>query len=327
MKIKKIFVPIFKTKCISEPSAIKECLNLFSDRMIPYLEIKKNTKGYERCYRHLNKITHFEQLNRNENVSLKDSIEAVINKNDPFIIPSIYITSNDDFDDNENDIKKFINTLHKKDMPISIRIDAGIDDNVLNLLFLNLYNNDFLFVDINENEYKSSLLFLKKIHASSIRCKVIVISNERPINIQNSSLEENGYNNLFNTTVISSILNEKKFLEDGFASYCSAKNDTYEGEHPVNKSYATFLIYDYSNNSFYSFRTHTSKVSPNNFYELKEILKHPSNHNIINGLFNNTSISNKKLNNYLNGNKPGNASTLITISIIHYIEGIYLLMK
>lgn len=318
-----IFLPILKTKSRSEPLAIRECHDLFNTKIIPYIEIindAENDKGYDKTKNAIGNLLHFEQFYRKKDSELLNIIEKsklICNSN---TISSIEIKKRDlDNDFDFSSIENFVNFIHNGNYSCSIRINTEIDIKDISKIFNVLSDNDYLIIDIEDNMYKSLMVFLKTITSIHRKCKIIIFSNERPTNSTNRDLAYDDYNNSFNTSVLDAIKNDY-FIGDGFGSYCAARNDlTQSGtfKYPV---YGVFVIYDFEKNNFFSYKTnkkeHISKV----YSFLKPKLKDDE---LLSDFFSKTEISNRMLYSFLdNENKKGNAPTYISFSIVHYIEEI-----
>lgn len=319
-----LFIPILKNKAIAEPNAIKACSKIFSNRIIPYIEIineNAESRGYINTKRELGDLVHFEQFYRRKDSTLSDIIKKTINNTRTNIIPSLHLLDEKELIDNIDITSSFIDTIHNKHSNLSIRIPTFTNFNLLNGLMVLLENEDYLIFDIDDNDYKSLTLFFNAINRIPKKCKIIIFSNERPKNSTNKGLADLDYNLSFNTSVIDSIISNS-FNQDGFGSYCAAKNDLNQGGSYKYLIYGAFVIYDYDKNSFFSIKSNTKDHASKAYSQLKSKIK--QNRSIIDKLFFKTPISYNYINKLLdNENKKGSAAQYISFSIIHYIEEIY----
>lgn len=333
MKNDLIFVPIFKNKANAEPNAIEAVKPILNSNTIPYIELindqynekldekgqKKENLGYKKTKNAIKDILHFEQFYRKKNVDIIDIISKTKANTNNKTISSIHILNNSEVDEHFDSIQKCIIELQQKGFKCALRVSTEISEQNIFKFISILEKGDFLFIDIADNDYKSIKLFLNKIDNYNRKCRIIIISDERPTNTTNKSLMMDDYNKSFNTSVINAIINNS-FNQDGFASYCAAKNDLSQGGAYKYDVYGVFVIYEYSKNDFFSFKTdkvgHISTI----YSSLKPKIK--SNKSTISNLFKNTKISYDLLNSFLNNNKKGQAATYICFSIVHYIEEI-----
>lgn len=322
MKNDLIFIPILKNKAVAEPKAIEACSNLFSSRVIPYIEIineDESSRGYKKTKKSTDNILHFEQIYRKKDTDLQDIINKTKNTIDnEHTIYSIIINSNEIIDD-YGIIKDFITYVHSSNHNCALRIPPIANQETIKKLFCDLYANDYLIIDIDDNDYSSLDIYFSMINNLKHECYLIAFSDERPKNSTNKSLAYNDYNHSFNTSVIDNIKNDN-FVINGFGSYCSAKNDLNQGGTYAYHVYGAFVAYNYDKNDFFSFKTEEPDCLPKAYKKIKSILKERVD--IINDLFQKTNISFTMVNEFLSSEKNGTAAMYISISIVHYIEEI-----
>ena len=310
--MKTIFCPLLKTKRVSEKNALmalKETIEKRND-VIPYFElIQGSTDPVAIKYLTIFDKTLFFAEPKNNDELLNLFVYD-------YSIPVFNIT----IQTKQSDINDFINTGHSNSRPIGIRI---ADADVRSFGFVNklLKANDYLFIDIDKSDYKSSsfLLIVNKLVKAY---KTIIISNERSIGYSGKDFSKYDEtfpgDKLFNVSVISSI-KDGSFGFDGFGSYCAAKNDLTEEIKIAVTVYGYFLIFDYDQNNFFVSSTkdpeHISKVY-NSLLD-KIYLKGSS----VLTLLSSTPISKEMLD---DANAVGKLSCprKITIEITHYIEEI-----
>lgn len=313
------FIPIFKSKASAEPKAIAQCKTLFSQRVVPFIEIidEKSSKGYQMISSTLSDTLHFEQYYRKDN-DLLSTINLTNESIGKHVIPCLHIKSSDELNSCADEIIQMINNVHIHTNHCAIRIPAGIINENLILVLSSLSSKDYLFIDIGTGMYSSASGYIKYIKTNFSNPAIIIISNERPNNLTGSSMEQNGFNRTFNTSIIDAI-KKGAFNSDGFGSFCSARDDLNQVALPL-KVYATFLIYNYKHNGFFSIKTTNYDIVARIYKELKYVIS--SYKSVIDDLFILTPISKNMINEFLKSNKKGNASTYISISIVHYIEEI-----
>ena len=315
-----LFIPIFKTKENAEPHVIDQTSRLFGDSIIPYVEL---TKEKSKVITALQDIRHFEQVIRKKkgpdfNTVLSQTV-PLLSKNNVIVV--IHLKGKE-LADNIDTIEGFIEQAHALDRHVGIRIESGTDLKEVTRIQSLLDHDDFLIIDIADQLYNSSILYLRKICRGTDGCKVIVFCDERPAELKAASYASSGFNN-FSTSLIQSI-KDGTFIGDGFGSYCSAKNNLDEGQrNSATKTHAIFLIYRYQENSFFSMksaeRDHVSKVYSLHFKKYIEDNR-STWERFINGK---TPLSYQNLQSFLgNDKRKGNAVKYIEIGMIHYIEEI-----
>jgi len=324
MKNDLYFVPIFKSKFSAEPEAILNCRNLFNTKIIPYIEIinELDSKGYNKILKNIDGIKHFEQIYRKPDSKLNEAIDVTKKLIKDNVIPSIHFTKDDCKSYDLDYLNSFITLCHENNSNCAIRIFLGHSIKETISLSEKLNKDDFIIIDIEDNDYQASSLFLEDLKHIKQKCNLLIFSNERPLKLSNTMLKANAYNEGFNTSLIDSV-KSNSFIEDGFGSYCSAKNDTIESTPNKNEVFGVFLIYNFKENRFFSLKTkkkdHLSRVYSkfkDDFLYDSEIIQ------IVNELFLNTPISKGMIDSFLLDNKKGNASKYIAFSLVHYIEEI-----
>ena len=311
--MKKIFVPIFKTKRSSEKNAIEKTSSLLleSKHVIPYIEAIKDVYNpiVEKYIRLMGESHFFIEPMQNEEL---DGLFVYENA-----IPVCLIGR--DTDNKTIDI--FVKKGEEPPRPIAFRISDS-DSTHAKYLEPKLRDKDYLLVDISGNDYSSSL-FLSAIKMFfNFKCKIIILSNERSVSASGTDLNKhynNKYSNsmFFNHSVINAIKNGT-FDFDGFASYCGAKNDLTEEVKISNDIYGYLLSFNLDKNAFYVItsdtRSHITKV----YNELLDIIG--CDYEIV-SLYKRTPISRELLNLQLSLGKMS-CQKKITIEIVHYLEEI-----
>ena len=204
-----IFIPIFKSKASAEPKAVDQCKALFSQRVLPFIEIidEKKGKGYKKISPVLSDTIHFEQYYRKDD-NLSEIINLTMESGTKHVIPCLQIKSSLEIDLFKDEILQLIRTAHIHKSSCSLRIPAGVFNDNLKAVLHTLSQSDFLFIDIGCGEYGSASYYVEYIKSVAKQTKVIVLSNERPQNLTGSLMEQNGFNRGFNTSVIDSIKNK-----------------------------------------------------------------------------------------------------------------------
>lgn len=306
----KKFIPIFKTKQSSEKKAIQNTLDLLNEKGIfPYLEIIKdiNDSIPQSYFKALGDTTFFAEP------TITEQTDELFDYGNSIPVLSLIKGAS------PTSVNDFISKGHNLKRSIGLRINVG-NSSMINKMVTTLNKEDYLFIDIGNNDY-SSLLYLstfKMLH--TYECTIIIISDERNDKITGRELYKNYYkkysdSTYFNHSVIESITNGT-FDFDGFGSYCGAKNDLTEGVKISNEVYGYLLIYNHLNNSFYIETTDTSDHISRIYNVLVNTIKSDT---VALSLFDSTSRSKALLDDSMAEGKLS-VKKKITIEIVHYIE-------
>ncbi len=313
-----IFVPLIKTKTNAEPFVIEKTKQLFGEDIIPYLEIKKtlNDKNVMSMKLQLSGIRHFEGLVRMKGDNLAQVVESTKTLDSDNTTPVITLNGKEILESSD----LIVGYINEKKIPVAIRIPQVSDSTpLIDYLFGALDEKDFIFIDIGDDPFDSNKSTIDSLCRKPHRCKIIVISNERPLNLTGEDYEDLGYNELIMNTSLVDNIKSGSFHCDGFGSYCSAKNNLNEGggATPV---YAVFLVYNFDKNRFFSIRSDTKNYISTAYASLKtKVQKTNTELRLITEV---TPISFACLNEFMESTQKGIASTYYRFGMINYIEQI-----
>lgn len=301
-----LFIPILKTKQNSETKALKEIICYFSDSIIPYIEVIKSldNKIVQNIFDILSGKDYFLEVVQNATLNP----ESIL----PNQIPVINLSK-------VSDIENTIYILKKYSKRIGLRIKTGFSPMKIASLQGMVSEDDYIFIDIGESKYESSIQYRKIL--SKFGCKIIVITDEHKKEFTGSNYEKDSFTELFNTSVIAAIKNNT-FNEEGFASYCSAKNNLTDNR-PMGASglYAVFFVYNFELNKFYTFKTSKKYHIGKAYSKLRSELANDEKKKKIKELMKECPKSNEMINKLLMKEKA-TASAFIAISIVQYFEEI-----
>lgn len=319
-----IFVPILKSKANAEPRVIEAFSHRFSNTFIPYLQIIKNddktSSRVNKILRQIGTKSAFVELDCE--IPNNDYINKIMSN--PFdknnIIPVIPLKKIDMYD---NFI--FLNTIHNSAKSTAIKID--IDDIILhaakvNKLASKLLKNDYIFVNIHDSAYlplKSILATLK----STSSAKIIVIYQERIDKTMGKEYYDYAYDTAhFKNDLIECIKNAK-FDEDGFASYCTAKNVKNDPINVGNHAVGVLITYNGLNNKFYTVKSNGSGHISTIYTNLKNRINDKTfdKNKELWSLYEKTPTSYHMLEEEM-AKKGCKVTSFIKIGISHYIEQI-----
>jgi len=330
--IKKFF-PILKTKSNSEPNAIKECLGFLGDYIIPYVEVipekeesvKKRKSGFDKIRSLLKDKSFIAQCNRSDKQYmgtvdfgryLEDTFSLTKSLNSNVCI-SIFIRGEQETF-NYKKVNEYIELLHELGYQVAVRCDC-FNDNVARITD-SLELDDYFIFDIGFSDISASFFVFMDIEERVRNPHFLVFSQEINHNLGNKNYSERGYNDgITNTSLMNYYVKQGNDIF-GIGGSCGTKNDTNEFFRGT-MSYALFLTYDSSKNSFYSMRSEKSGEGSTAYRELvSKIESHFKYYEY--GILKNCPISTELLKKQFETHKPGNASTYIKITIINYLEQI-----
>ena len=196
-----IFCPVLKTKRVSERNALQALMPLLEKNadVIPYLQLLKDD-DQNRADKYVNALSDLPFfIEPASNVSLLNLLVY------PQSIP-VFSIRNSSHDAN---LLNYISKCHKINRRVAVKISCYDSKNAAYLLS-QLNSRDYLFIDIDKNDY-SSVALLMILKGMPRQCKIIINSNER--SVAYSGKDFNKYNDsfprvaLFNTSIIKSIKN------------------------------------------------------------------------------------------------------------------------
>ena len=316
-----IFVPLIKTKTNAEPIVIDKAYPLFGKEIIPYLEIKKDLseKNVRNMRSQLSNVLHFEGILRKPGDNLSNLLELSKQLSSDNSI-AVYHLKGNEVRDLLDVVKRSVNDAVSKKIPVAIRLPQVSENSpIIDYLYNTLDEDSFIFIDIGDDPFLSNRLTIEGLCQKPHKCRLIVISNERPVNLTGDDYEDLGYNeSIMNTSLIDSI-KSGSFPCDGFGSYCSAKNNLNEGGGAI-PVYAVFSVYSYELNKFFSIRSDKKEFISTAYASIKDKVQKV---NTELGLITDaTPISHACLNEFLESKQKGIASTYYRIGMINYIEQI-----
>lgn len=318
-----IYIPIFKTKQNVEAKILKKYPLFFGESgFIPYIEI---TKAYEdvitaKTLGAIRSIMHFEEFNVGSNkdfLTYEDQYDKTAQHNN--VILSFRVSSRfaqEDLEAIENIIKK----RKISNLSTAIRIPVGTPENTYMMKLLSfLGNDDWLFIDIDENEYDACTPYIKSCMGKT-KAKVVITATERQTRISGSSYENKTYSHTHNTSLLASVI-EKRLLTEYFGSYASLKNDLTDGVISTS-CYAILTLYDLSKNMFYIIKS-DSKLHVSHVYEelrgpLEVLLSETES--IVSKIFMTAPISYSFIKEVLNKKKRLMAHDMLQVSLLLFLE-------
>jgi len=227
--------------------------------------------------------------------------------NHPFLVPVISIKEN--FTLSDYDLVKLINDLKKDNSSIAIRLTDEFLGKYYELLQNNLSENDYIMLDIREQNVDSKFMELDEFRDLETDAKKILLNSPRLRKMNNGKYENLQFTDKINNKVAEIY---KDYELDGFGDFGGLKDDL-----PVdggkNIGAALALIYFKDENAFFSIVNYDTNLGFYGFEYIKnEIFKRLD-------FFDkdNDCLAIQKIKT-MNGN--GNWKTWITITLTRYIH-------
>ena len=281
-----MYIPILKTRS-SEMNAIKELNYCFSDSIIPMFEvinqkfgldvikeIMNGKKAFIDLFKFsINKYGNRIDLSKAEySWRLSEDNNFYINelkkiKNDLGFIPVISIKK--DFEIKSVDLYSIINNLQSKHNSIALRITDDYLEQY-NDIFSKLRHNDYLMLDIGEQNPDSKFIEIDEFSELEIQSQKVILNSPR-LKEQKNGDYSNGITNNIDTSLVN-IIEEYGF--DGYGDYMGLKDCMPENQGSRGIGNALALLYDYKINKFHCFINEDKNKGMTGYREVKkEILE------------------------------------------------------
>jgi hypothetical protein len=231
------------------------------------------------------------------------------------IIPVISIKKG--YEDDVNLIVSAINKLRKNKKAIAFRITIHLLNNYRNVIEENLTEEDYLLIDIEDTKIESVVMELDELNDYEIKANKIILNSPRPQDLKTKDFEDKTKCILINNSVAREYV---KYNFIGYGDYCGYKDALPEnGGGRPNSGNALALLYNFSDNSFYSFVNKDVGGQDGYTYVINEILKMKSH-------FDNFDIcpAIKIIEKYHSNGQKGGWKQFINICFIRYLSQIYL---
>lgn len=323
-----LFIPVFKTKRTTEKYIIEKLSNLFSDNFFPLIEWTKdhNDSSVKKYNSLLKNLFHLESYFRKSSIPFEEIIDKTIKlRKNNRIIPCLKILPNE-CKKEYNLISNFIKNEKKKGL-ISLNISIENDINTIIQIGNELSKDDYLIIDIGNNNinYIKSLKLIKD--AVTNNTQIIILSEERNTTLNDNIYSNFGYNDgLFDFSTLDLIRNNK-FDFNGFASYCTLKNDLTGDDQKVTKSYATIFLYDYYKNDIFTIRTNESNNISTSYINLTNYIINSSDiKNTINSIIKKSQLA-KEVFNDICSKEKGAVTKYQELSALNYIESVIYILN
>lgn len=246
-----------------------------------------------------------EYIRKLKDISLYDNMIPVFSLKKPFSFT-------------KEKIVQVIQELITFNPSIAIRIEDELYDLYKNIIENNLRATDYLLYDINEQNFNSKIMELEELKICKTKAEKIILNSPRSLKRENKE-----YENVCITDLIDNVAatEYKTYNFYGFGDYGGLKDQLPTSDRPPNgEGAALALLYNYTDNSFYSFcNSDTSLGLKGYHYVIEEILDYRKNLDT-----NNNCVAYSKIQSLYDRGKGGNWGTWNNIILTRYIHQIYL---
>lgn len=164
------------------------------------------------------------------------------------LIPTISVKSYFAF--KKDQLQKLLLNLQEKSKSIALRLTEEFLDEYCDLIKDTFRETDYLLFDIREQNPISKFMELDEVRKLKFKGKKILLNSPRKASINNGDYEEQGVTELIDNCAREEYIN---YDFHGFGDYCGLKDELPTRGNTAGKGAALALLYNYNDNSFYSF--------------------------------------------------------------------------
>lgn len=252
------------------------------------------------------------RLNNNPDEYIEKLIEVSRYKN---MIPVLSLKNVHNFSNNR--VVEIINELQELNSSIALRIEDTLYDTLKSIIENYLRKSDYFLYDINEQDFDSKFMELSELELCRTKARKIVLNSPRDPKIANKDYENNCATMLINNTAVTGY---KDYNLDGFGDYGGLKDQLPTVGGSNGKGAALALLYNYADNSFYSFCNSDTSLGLKGY---KDVVSNVLNFEYILNPTNNC-IAYSKINLMSDNNKYGSWATWNNIALTRYIQQIHM---
>lgn len=260
----------------------------------------------------INSVALSYTLNNNVNEYINKLIGISKYKN---MIPVLSIKKSLNF--KVSKLVEIMDKLQSLNSSIALRIEDEVYDSIKDTIKVKLRDTDYLLYDINEQDFNSKILEVEELKEDKTKAKKIVLNSPRDSRYANKDYENNCATSFIDNTIAREYCN---YDLDGFGDYGGLKDQLPKTNRNNGKGSALAILYNYSDNLFYSFCNSDTSLGAKGYFEvIKDVLNSESKLNP-----NNDCAAYVKINRMFNNKKYGSWRTWNNITLTRYIHQIYL---
>jgi hypothetical protein len=260
----------------------------------------------------INSVTLAYTLNNNTDEYIKKLMGISKYEN---MIPVLSLKKSYNF--TKNKLIEIINKLQDSNSSIALRIEDELYDSIKDVIIKYLRETDYLLYDINEQDFDSKFLELEELKECTTKAKKILLNSPRDSRRANKDYENNCITRLISNSAAKKYRN---YDLDGFGDYGGLKDQLPPNSGSNGKGAALALLYNYDNNSVYSFCNADTSLGTKGYVEIvSNILNYED---ILNP--NNDCVAYLKIKSMSSEGKYGSWRTWNNIALTRYIHQMYL---
>lgn len=217
----------------------------------------------------ISKVLYSFEISRDFN-KYKEQLVKV--SKEPSMIPVVSIKKS--FEIPTDQLEELVDLLKLNTVTIGLRIAVDLFDDYLECIENILDENDYIFIDLQNNNFDSKELEIEDVKDCDLECKKILLNCPRSNDINNADYEENKV-----TAFIKNCVAERyyEYDFDGFGDYGGLKDALPLDRQGGGTGAALALIYNKDANAFISFVNKDTSLGLRGFREVrKNILANPS---------------------------------------------------
>lgn len=214
-----------------------------------------------------------------------------------------------------------ITQLQTLNSAIAFRIADELYEGYRDIIEKNLRESDYLLYDINEQNFYSKVMELEELKECKTRAKKILLNSPRNLKNANKDYEDCCATNLIDNAAANEYID---YDLDGFGDYGGLKDQLPARDRGSNgKGSALALLYNYKDNSFYSFCNSDTSLGVRGYPKvIKDVLSYE---NMLNP--DNNCVAYTKIKSMAERHKAGSWRTWNNVALTRYIHQVYLETK
>ncbi len=175
------------------------------------------------------------------------------------------ISIKESFEFNDINLRDLCNILRSNNNPIALRITDSLYDKYTPIISSILNEKDYLLYDIGEQSANSKIVDFEEIAESGYLFKFVVLNSPRKRSINNCNYPHKLPTTFIDTSA-KTICTSNNFY--GFGDYCGLKDILPQNINTMGKGTALALIYNFSDNLYYTFLNPNTALSFKGFKTL-----------------------------------------------------------
>lgn len=214
------------------------------------------------------------------------------------------------------ELEAFIIELQNSSSCVALRLTEEWINDYKKILTNTLRSNDYLLLDVSEQDPMTKFMELEEIADMDIKAKVILLNSPRKASIKNGDYETSGITKLINNSALEEY---SKYSFDGVGDYAGLKDvlPTSGGSNGTGAALA--LLYNFPENGFYSFLNPDTHQGVYGYHSLIPNILALEDH--LNP--NRDCPAFERIKNLASRNSPGNWPVWINIILTRNIHQIY----